>query len=215
MISPLRAQCGFTYVGVMIFIAILAVASAAVLSVGSSMQRRMNEEELLFIGGEFASAFRSYFEATPAGQRNYPAKLDELLRDPRYPGIRRHLRKVYFDPMTGAPDWGVVAVPGGIVGVHSLSQQVPIKVGHFAPEFAALTGKTSYAQWAFGFLPPGVVPPQNVTVSGTLPADNTPAPRKASDASGSKPAPVGTSSAAPAQDQPTTGPQSGPAMSGH
>ena len=152
--------------------------SAAVLSVGSSMQRRMNEEELLFIGGEFATAFRSYFEATPIGQRNYPAKLEELLRDPRYPGIRRHLRKIYVDPMTGTAEWGVVAAPGGIIGVHSLSQQAPIKIGQFDPAFAALTGKTSYAQWAFGFLPPGVVPAGNVTLAGTLAPVSTPTPQK-------------------------------------
>jgi len=178
MDSPLRAQGGFTYIGVMILIAILAVTSAAVLSVGSAMQRRMNEAELLFIGGQFAKAFRSYFEATPVGQRNYPAKLDELLKDPRYPGIRRHLRRIYVDPLTGAAEWGLVAAPGGIIGVHSLSQQVPIKIEQFEPAFAALTGKTSYAQWAFGFLPPGVVPTGNVTLAGTLAPVSTPTPQK-------------------------------------
>lgn len=199
------SECGgFTYIGVMILIAILAVTSAAVLSVGSSMQRRVNEEELLFIGGEFATAFRSYFEATPVGQRNYPAKLDELLRDPRYPGIRRHLRKIYVDPMTGTAEWGLVAAPGGIIGVHSLSQQAPIKIGQFDPAFAALTGKTSYAQWAFGFLPPGVVPAGNVTLAGTLAPVSAPTLQKSPATPAGAPAPIGTSSAAPVQTQPTT-----------
>jgi type II secretory pathway pseudopilin PulG len=200
-------QGGFTYIGAMILIAILAVTSAAVLSVGSSMQRRVNEEELLFIGGEFATAFRSYFEATPVGQRNYPAKLDELLKDPRYPGIRRHLRKIYVDPMTGTAEWGVVAAPGGIIGVHSFSQQAPIKIDQFDPAFAALTGKTSYAQWAFGFLPPGVVPAGNVTLAGTNPLPVESAPQKPSGTpAGALPSVVPSPSpSAPAQRPPSFG----------
>ncbi|RPI45026.1 MAG: hypothetical protein EHM59_11255, partial [Betaproteobacteria bacterium] len=99
-----RHERGFTYVGLMLFIALIALASVAALSAGASLQRRLAEEELLFIGAQFASAFRSYYEATPVGQRTYPARLDELLRDPRYPGVRRHLRKIYVDPITGRPE---------------------------------------------------------------------------------------------------------------
>ena len=166
--APERANAGFTYVGVMIFLAILAMVSAAVLTAGAALQRRMNEEELLFIGAQFAEAFKSYFEATPAGQRNYPAKLEELLRDPRYPGVRRHLRKIYVDPMTGSAQWGLVAAPGGIVGVHSLSQRAPLKVAEFEPAFAPLAGRTSYVDWKFGFAPPGLVLPGNPQLAGTL-----------------------------------------------
>jgi len=150
----------------MILVAILAMVSAAVLSAGSSLQRRMNEEELLFIGSQFAEAFRSYFEATPAGQRNYPAKLEELLRDPRYPGVRRHLRRIYVDPMTGKAEWGLVPAPNGIVGVHSLSQRATLKVAEFEPAFAALMGKKTYDEWKFGFAPPGLV--IAVPLAGTI-----------------------------------------------
>ena len=163
----------------MILVAILAMVSAAVLSTGSSLQRRMNEEELLFIGSQFAEAFKSYFEATPAGQRNYPAKLEELLRDPRYPGVRRHLRKIYVDPMSGNAEWGLVPAPNGIVGVHSLSQRSALKVAEFEPAFAALAGKKTYDDWKFGFAPPGLV--ITVSLAGTLapvvvPAAQKPAP---------------------------------------
>lgn len=169
---------GFTYVGVMIFVAILGVVSAAALSAGSSLDRRAKEEELLFIGREFAQAFRSYFEATPAGQRNYPAKLEELLRDPRYPGVRRHLRRIYVDPMTGRAEWGLVPAPGGIVGVHSLSERAPLKVAEFEPAFAPLTGRTSYIEWKFGFAPPGLVLPGNPQLAGTIAPVMKPVARK-------------------------------------
>jgi type II secretory pathway pseudopilin PulG len=168
--SSIPRARGFTYVGLMIVIAIIALASIATLTAGSALQRRMNEEELLFVGTQFANAFRSYFEATPVGQRNYPAKLEELLRDPRYPGVRRHLRRIYIDPITGNAEWGLVAAPGGIIGVHSLSQETPLKTSHADPTLAALSDKKSYAEWAFGFLPPGVVPSGTVSLAGTLAA---------------------------------------------
>jgi len=173
--APLSSR-GFTYVGLMILLALIALASAAALSTGAAMDQRAKEEELLFVGGEFARAFRSYFESTPAGQRNYPATLEDLLKDPRYPGLRRHLRRIYVDPMTGKPEWGTVAVAGGIVGVHSLSNEAPVKVAEFAPEYIALSGKKTYKEWAFGFLPPGVPIPGSVSLAGQITAPATSSP---------------------------------------
>ena len=208
-------QRGFTYVGLMILIAIIALASVATLSAGSAMQRRMSEDELLFVGKQFAAAFRSYYEATPAGQRSYPAKLDELLRDPRYPGVRRHLRRIYVDPITGKAEWGLVTAPGGVIGVHSLSREAPLKVAQFDAELVALADKKSYAEWAFGFLPPGVAPSGNVSLAGTLATVPTPiAPKPgAAPPAGVNPTlkplfvPSGTAPAAP------TAPSSPPAIS--
>ena len=203
-----QAARGFTYVGLMIFLAILALGSAAVLSAGTSLQRRMHEEELLFIGAQFAEAFKSYFEATPAGQRNYPANLAELLRDPRYPGVRRHLRQIYVDPMTGKAEWGLVPAPGGIIGVHSLSQRAPLKIAEFEPAFSVLTGKASYVDWKFGFAPPGLV--TAVPLAGTLAPITKPAAQKpGTTLPGAAPAstPPGATPAAPA-----SAPQDTPAM---
>ena len=110
--APRRAACvpaaGFTYVGLLVLIAIIGIATAYTAQVNALVQQRANEEELLFVGRQFAAAFRSYYEATPAGQRPYPAKLEDLLKDPRYPGIRRHLRKIFVDPVTGKAEWGIV-----------------------------------------------------------------------------------------------------------
>jgi len=181
-----RRQPGFTYIGLLIFLAILGVASAATLSLGSLLQQRDSEAELMFVGSQYAAAFRSFFEATPAGQRQYPAKLEDLLRDPRYPGIRRHLRKIYVDPVTGSEEWGLVAAPGGgVMGIHSLSPREPIKVAGFDPAFAPLADKKKYSEWIFGFAAPGVIAPKGaVTLPGgtitspsvTPPAQPSPAP---------------------------------------
>lgn len=43
--------------------------------------------------------------------------------------------------MTGKAEWGLVVVAGRVVGVHSLSQDMPIKVANFEPAEAAFAGR--------------------------------------------------------------------------
>ncbi|WP_230427509.1 type II secretion system protein [Collimonas humicola] len=132
-------------------VAILGIASVASLQIGSLLQRRAAEEELLRIGSAFQNALIAYSNATPPGQSHGPRSLDELLKDPRYPGIRRYLRQLYVDPLTGKSEWGVVESPenSSIIGVFSLSEATPIKIANFESEFADFTGKTSYRDWQF------------------------------------------------------------------
>lgn len=96
-------QRGFTYLGLLILIAVLSVATLVTLEVGQLASRRQAEDELLFIGQEFEQALRSYMDSTPAGQRPYPASLQDLLKDNRHPRLQRHLRRLYTDPLTGRP----------------------------------------------------------------------------------------------------------------
>jgi hypothetical protein len=181
-------------VGVLLLLALIGLASALTVSVGALLQQRSNEEELLFVGAQFANAFRSYTDATPAGQRPHPAKLEELLRDPRYPGIKRHLRRLYVDPITGTQEWGLIAAPGGgLMGVHSLSQKAPIKVAGFDPPFIALGDKTKYSEWHFGFVPGGRVPAGMVAPAGAAPSTIGTTPTNAPGAPGASAVPSGLS----------------------
>lgn len=147
-------NAGFTYLGLLILIAILGMVAAATVTAGSVMQRRLQEDELLRIGSQFQAAFKTYYESSPAGQRRYPSELADLIRDPRYAGVRRHLRKIYVDPLTGRAEWGIVKAPeGGIMGVYSLSEETPIHFSGFEPEFALFEGKTKYSEWVFTYTP--------------------------------------------------------------
>lgn len=147
---------GFTYLGLLILMAIIGIASAATVQVGSILQRRAAEEELLDMGTAFRDALVSYANATPAGQQRSPQSLHDLLKDPRYPGMRRHLRKLFADPMTGREEWGILlSLDGkGIAGVFSLSNATPIKIGNFDAPFQYFEGKTSYRAWQFVGEPP-------------------------------------------------------------
>lgn len=146
-----RLNGGFTYIGILILVAIIGVASVATIQMGSVVQRRAAEQELLEIGMEFQEALTSYANATPLGQLRSPRTLQELLKDPRSPNLRRHLRKLYADPLTGEAEWGIVLSPDGlgIVGLYSLSDATPIKIGNFDLVFRDFEGKTSYRDWKF------------------------------------------------------------------
>jgi type II secretory pathway pseudopilin PulG len=160
MAPPILRERGFTYIGVLIMVAVIGVAASATLLLGSVMQRRAAEEELLMIGDEFRDAFVSYANATPPGRQRTPPSLQELLKDPRFPTIRRHLRRIYVDPISGKEEWGTVpALPGpGIMGVYSLADGKPIKIGNFDPRFQDFEGKTSYSEWKFMPPPEAIVP---------------------------------------------------------
>lgn len=145
---------GFTYVGLMIVIAIMGVTLAATGEVWLTAQRREKERELLFVGEQFRQALDGYYERTPGQGPRYPAKLEDLLKDPRYPATQRYLRRIYRDPVTGGEEWGLVRGQGGeILGVHSLSEEAPLKQGNFSLADRGFEGKTKYADWVFMHVP--------------------------------------------------------------
>ncbi len=142
---------GFALLGLLILLAIVGIASSATVSLGVVVQRRSAEEALLDIGHEFQMALQSYASATPTGQSPYPTSLQDLLKDARVPGVRRHLRQVYADPLTGRADWGLVSAPGrpGIAGITSLSHRQPIKQTNFDAEFTGFEHRNTYMDWQF------------------------------------------------------------------
>jgi len=114
---------GFTYIGLLLLLAVLSLASLLTAEVAQVATRRAQERELDGIGREFADALRAYDRATPAGASARPQRLEDLLKDPRVFATRRFLRRVYVDPLTGRAEWGtVVAAGGGIVAVYSLAK---------------------------------------------------------------------------------------------
>lgn len=142
---------GFTYVGILILIAVIGLVSSATLKVGTLLQRREAEYELLAIGLEYRNALISYANATPQGQSIFPGSMQDLVKDPRYPNARRHLRRIYVDPITAKEEWGTVSAPDGtgIAGIHSLSNSKPIKVANFDANFPNFNEKSSYKDWVF------------------------------------------------------------------
>jgi type II secretory pathway pseudopilin PulG len=134
---------------VLFAIAFATVALAGAGELASTAAKREREAELLFAGDQIAQAIAAYRAASPGAPR-YPANLADLVRDPRHPQVRRHLRRIHLDPMTGRADWGVVRAPdGGIAGVYSRSLERPLKRSGFPDGYEGFAGAERYADWAF------------------------------------------------------------------
>ncbi|QBF26683.1 type II secretion system protein [Pseudomonas tructae] len=149
MPSGKAGQAGFTYLGVLLLIAVTGMVLAATGTLWSSVAQRERERELLWVGAQYAQALRSYFRSSP-GLAQYPQSLEELLEDNRYPDPRRHLRRLYPDPMTHSDDWGLLrSIDGRITGVYSRSQAMPRKRSGFAAQWAEFEGLEHYSDWQF------------------------------------------------------------------
>jgi type II secretory pathway pseudopilin PulG len=148
-----RREGGFTYLGLIILVTVIGLVGAATLKIDSLLRRASAEQELLEAGAAFSEALRTYAEATPKGQPAQPPSLKELLKDPRFPGVRRHLRKIFVDPLTGKAEWGIVwANPGdrrGVLAVYSLSKAKPLKQGHFDARFPGFENRQHFSDWKF------------------------------------------------------------------
>lgn len=164
---------GFTYIGVLAFIALTGLLSSKAMVVISTSQRIDEEKELLFVGLQYQAAIASYYNATPSGSPSYPNNLDDLLLDSRFAETRRHLRKIYRDPVTREKEWGfIMDGSGGIRGIHSLSTGTTMKKGGFPADLQHFAETSQHHEWIFEFNPflqPGVAAPP------TMPTDSNPA----------------------------------------
>ncbi len=112
------SQRGFTYLGVLLAVAILGIALVAASQVWVMHAHRQRLEQLEWVAQQYIQSIGSYYEGTPGREKRYPKALTELLEDTRFVTVRRHLRQVYVNPMTGTLDWRLLKTPdGGIRGI--------------------------------------------------------------------------------------------------
>lgn len=140
---------GFTYLGVLFLMSLLALTAAMASAVWSTAQRRENERELVFVGQQFQAAIERYRQRSTGSDAPYPPRLEDLVRDARAVRVQHHLRQLYPDPMTGNTQWGLIRLPdGGIVGVHSRSEREPLRRS-FIGAHVGLSNAASYRDWRF------------------------------------------------------------------
>lgn len=143
------AQKGVTYPVVIGLLMAFALGTSVTVPLASTEMKREREAELLFRGMAYQNAIQSYYEAVPQAPE-YPATLDDLLNDRRFAN-RRHIRRLYADPVTGG-DWELIRTAGGrITGVRSHSREVPLKTGNFPLAFDEFAAATRYQDWWFVF----------------------------------------------------------------
>lgn len=201
----MRRTGGFTYIGLLVMIAIIGITTSVVGMSLRAEERIEKEKELLWIGHQYRQAIRDYYvyhlqrfqQASAHAQVNisgqvipqfYPTSIDDLLKDPIAPGTLRHLRKKYIDPMTGKDDW--VLIPVGSAGqsgegqgvsgqsfwgVRSNSDKETMKRDNFLLEDFRFKGKTKYSEWEFTYNPQEDPSVVGAAAVQTQPALQTPA----------------------------------------
>ena len=173
----LRADKGFIYIWALFTVAILGIVLAGAGQVWQTKVQREKERELLFVGKQFQKAIMSYYKNAATELKQYPESLQDLLLDTRSATPKRHLRKIFLDPMTNSYEWGLVkesdleqepnseqeseseqankpafiSKDERIVGIYSRSKKVPIRIVNFPDEFSDFSKADSYQDWKFVF----------------------------------------------------------------
>lgn len=136
---------GFTFIGILIVIAISGIALAGVGIVWHQSTQREREKELLYIGDQYSKAIASYYKS----DKQYPKSLEDLVLDQRFPSKTHHIRKLYSDPVTHGAPWGLIKLQDRIIGVYSTSSEQPIKKTQFPKSYASFAKAQAYSDWKF------------------------------------------------------------------
>jgi type II secretory pathway pseudopilin PulG len=144
-----KQHLGFAYAILLFALALFSVGAAAIGTAWSDASRRAREAELIHVGSLYAHAIARYHAMSPGSVKTYPTRLGQLLEDPRFGGIERHLRTLYPDPIT-RQDWRlIVDANGGITGVYSASDLAPLKNTPLMAGELRLTAAQRYSDWKF------------------------------------------------------------------
>ncbi len=150
----MSGEKGFTYPAVLLMIVVISSSLMVVQQQWSTIVKRDNEKELFFRAGQIIGAIESFYTNSPGGNSTYPRSFKVLLKDNRYPALKRHLRKAYNDPMTKGGEWGIVYDgKGGIKGIFSKSNEEPMKKGGFSKTYKTFENKMKYSEWKFVYEP--------------------------------------------------------------
>ena len=162
---------GFTFLAVMFAVVLIGTAMSAAAKQWGTVVKREKEAELLFRGLAIKRAIALYYNTSRPGLKQYPKSLEDLVKDPGSPTVRRYLRKVYPDPITGG-EWVLLKDANErIKGVHSASEEAPLKMGGFPEELKEFEGKGRYSEWVFEFAPQPAIPGQQNPPGARPPAE--------------------------------------------
>jgi type II secretory pathway pseudopilin PulG len=145
-------QSGFTLLAVLVAMVLLALASQQVITVLAQQAQREREAQLIWVGEAFRQAIGAYYENSPGTVKRWPRELNDLVEDRRFVTLRRHVRKIYADPITRNGEWGIIrSSDGGVQGIYSLSDLQSIRT--VSPDGQTLASGSIYRDWRFVYEP--------------------------------------------------------------
>jgi len=182
--GPANRARGLVLLALLIMLVLVGVGTLGAAEYWATALKRERETELLFIGDQYRRAIAEYWKMTP-GRRAFPPTLESLLTDNRFPNPVHHLRRTYRDPMTESGEFELLKVANSITGVHSTSQDAPIKHAQFPKPYSQFEQAENYSQWQFVFSPPGT----SASAPGTAVGPTQPSPNPLLDTTPQGPAP--------------------------
>ena len=117
------AAKGFTYLWVLVAVALIGIGLTATAEVWSTKARRARLAQADWAGTQYAQAISSYYEFSPGMAKVYPQSFTDLLEDRRGPVVRRHLRALYRNPFDEAGQWAQVL--GGDARIRGVKLVLP------------------------------------------------------------------------------------------
>jgi type II secretory pathway pseudopilin PulG len=141
---------GFTLLWLLAAMAVIGAGMAVVGPLWAREAQRDREARLLRVGMAYAQAVEHYARISPAGVRQWPNSVDDLLLDPRFPTPVRHLRAAYTDPMQPGRPFELLRGPdGGLRGVASTSELAPLRQTAWTDGHHSLPPASRYRDWQF------------------------------------------------------------------
>ena len=144
---------GVALLGLLVLLALGGMASLRYGEGAAAARQHEQESRLLWVGNQYRRAIESYYFATPGPAKHLPVRLENLLRDDRFPQPVRHLRKLYPDPLAPDTPWGLLKRGSQIVGIYSQAEGTPFRSVDLGPGLESMQGAGSYADWRFMFVP--------------------------------------------------------------
>lgn len=160
------AERGIVLIALLLMLMLVGIGALSAAEVWSTTRKREREVELLWVGDQYRAAIESYWKTTPGPRKILPSSIAQLLNDDRFPNPVHHLRAAYRDPMDEQTDFDLIVVNNALIGVHSTSTQVPLKIARFPRRYGKFADAKDYTQWQFVFVPP-VAPVNTPTYAPT------------------------------------------------
>ena len=115
-----KRQSGYTYLGVLLAVALLGIALAGVSEIWVKTRQRQKMVQMQWVMEQYRKAIESYYYSNTGSVHFYPRSIKNLLEDERHLTVKRHLRKSYENPFTQSADWIFITMhDGGITGIQT------------------------------------------------------------------------------------------------
>ncbi|RYE01923.1 MAG: hypothetical protein EOP50_01160 [Sphingobacteriales bacterium] len=136
-----RDQLGFTYLILLIGIALIGIGLVATSETWIKSDYRQKEIQNRWIGMQYKNALSSYYYSGTKNTFTYPATVSDLLDDGRFFPPKRHLRQNYPNSFQSSQNWKPIKNGNFIVGFSTIQKNSSQENFEYAIVFSPTAGQ--------------------------------------------------------------------------